>query len=148
SDEPAVARIRIRSAPGELGVRATRKRESAWAEGEVTFLCCLLRCPDSHAGRPPRDTTCILESHEHAMIRGIERHYTHRTNKDPERQFTAAPRTEETGLGDVFHRHYGYRLLTELVRREVWAVNHKRVRRLIQTNNLLCLLRPLPCPRR
>jgi hypothetical protein len=39
----------------------------------------------------------------------------------------AAPRTEETALRDVLqrlavaHRHYGYRRLTELVRREGWA---------------------------
>jgi transposase InsO family protein len=59
----------------------------------------------------------------------------------------AAPRTEETALRDVVqrlavaHRHYGYRRLTELVRREGWAVNHKRVLRLMRTDNLLCLRR-------
>jgi putative transposase len=59
----------------------------------------------------------------------------------------AAPRTEETALRDelqrlaVAHRHYGYRRLTELVRREGWAVNHKRVLRLMRTDNLLCLRR-------
>lgn len=59
----------------------------------------------------------------------------------------AAPRTEETALRDVLqqvavaHRHYGYRRLTELVRREGWAVNHKRVLRLMRTDNLLCLRR-------
>jgi transposase InsO family protein len=59
----------------------------------------------------------------------------------------AAPRTEETALRDVLqrlavaHRHYGYRRLTELARREGWAVNHKRVLRLMRTDNLLCLRR-------
>jgi putative transposase len=59
----------------------------------------------------------------------------------------AAPRTEETSLRDVLqrlaigHRHYGYRRLTALVRREGWAVNHKRVLRLMRTDNLLCLRR-------
>ncbi len=59
----------------------------------------------------------------------------------------AAPRIEETALRDVLqrlavaHRHYGYRRLTELVRREGWAVNHKRVLRLMRTDNLLCLRR-------
>jgi transposase InsO family protein len=41
----------------------------------------------------------------------------------------------------VAQRHYGYRRLTELVRREGWAVNHKRVLRLMRTDNLLCLRR-------
>ena len=60
---------------------------------------------------------------------------------------TAAPRTEETALRDglqrlaVAHRHYGYRRLTELVRREGWAVNRKRVLRLMRTDNLLGLRR-------
>lgn len=59
----------------------------------------------------------------------------------------AAPRGEETALRDVLqrlavaHRHYGYRRLTALVRREGWAANHKRVLRLMRTDNLLCLRR-------
>ena len=59
----------------------------------------------------------------------------------------AAPRIEETALLDVLqrlavdHRHYGYRRLTALVRRAGWAVNHKRVLRLMRTDNLLCLRR-------
>jgi putative transposase len=58
------------------------------------------------------------------------------------------PRHEEIELRDVLqrlavaHRHYGYRRLTELLRREGWAVNHKRVRRVMRTDNLLCLRRP------
>jgi len=59
----------------------------------------------------------------------------------------AAPRTEENALRDelqrlaVAHRHYGYRRLTALVRRDGWAVNHKRVLRVMRTDNLLCLRR-------
>ncbi len=58
-----------------------------------------------------------------------------------------APRVEETALRDVLQRlavaqrHYGYRRLTALVRRDGWAVNHKRVLRLMRTDNLLCLRR-------
>jgi len=57
----------------------------------------------------------------------------------------AAPRREQTELRDVLqrlavaHRHYGYRRLHALLRREGWAVNHKRVLRLLRTDNLLCL---------
>jgi len=63
-----------------------------------------------------------------------------------------APRREETELRDVLqrlavsHRHYGYRRLTELLRRQGWAVNHKRVLRLMRTDNLLCLRRPAFVP--
>jgi len=58
-----------------------------------------------------------------------------------------APHREETELRDVLqrlaveHRHYGYRRLTELLHRDGWAVNHKRVLRLMRTDNLLCLRR-------
>jgi hypothetical protein len=37
------------------------------------------------------------------------------------------------------HRRYGYRRLTVLLRREGFAVNHKRVLRLMGEDNLLCL---------
>jgi putative transposase len=58
-----------------------------------------------------------------------------------------APRREETAVRDalqrlaVSHRHYGYRRLNALLRRDGWAVNHKRVLRLMRTDNLLCLRR-------
>jgi transposase InsO family protein len=57
----------------------------------------------------------------------------------------SAPRAEETGLRDrlqrlaLAHRHYGYRRLGPLLRREGWQVNHKRVLRLLREDNLLCL---------
>jgi transposase InsO family protein len=60
---------------------------------------------------------------------------------------TSAPRQEETELRDVVqrlalsHRHYGYRRLGVLLRQEGFAVNHKRVLRLMREDNLLCLRR-------
>ena len=36
-------------------------------------------------------------------------------------------------------RHYGYRRIAAHIRREGWAVNHKRVLRLMREDNLLCL---------
>src|SRR5258708_8868814 len=36
---------------------------------------------------------------------------------------------------------YGYRRITAALRRAGWVVNHKRVRRLMQEDNLLCLRR-------
>jgi transposase InsO family protein len=62
------------------------------------------------------------------------------------RHFEAsAPRQEETGVRDAIqrlalaNRHYGYRRITALLRREGFAVNHKRVLRLMREDNLLCL---------
>jgi transposase InsO family protein len=57
----------------------------------------------------------------------------------------SAPRAEETGVRDTIqrlalaHRHYGYRRIAAQMRREGWAVNHKRVLRLMRQDNLLCL---------
>ena len=56
-------------------------------------------------------------------------------------------RGEETALRGVLqrlavaHRYYGYRRVPALVRREGGAANHKRVLRLMRTDNLLCLRR-------
>ena len=58
-----------------------------------------------------------------------------------------APREADTALRDAVqrlaggHRHYGYRRLGALLRRAGWRVNHKRVLRLMRTDNLLCLRR-------
>lgn len=58
-----------------------------------------------------------------------------------------APRREEAGLSDAIqrlalaHRHYGYRRIAALLRREGWCVNAKRVLRLMREDNLLCLRR-------
>jgi transposase InsO family protein len=57
----------------------------------------------------------------------------------------SAPRQEETGLRDAIqrlalrHRHYGYRRIGALLRRQGWHANHKRVLRLMREDNLLCL---------
>ena len=59
----------------------------------------------------------------------------------------SAPGREETQLRDLIqrlaieHRHYGYRRIAALLRREGWSVNHKRVVRLMREDNLLCLRR-------
>lgn len=59
----------------------------------------------------------------------------------------SAPKREETALRDVIQRlalankHYGYRRIGALLRREDWCVNHKRVVRLMRDDNLLCLRR-------
>jgi transposase InsO family protein len=56
-----------------------------------------------------------------------------------------APRAEETAVRDAIQRlalaqrHYGYRRITAQLRRESFAVNHKRVLRLMQQDNLLCM---------
>jgi transposase InsO family protein len=57
----------------------------------------------------------------------------------------SSPRQEETGLRDAIqrlalkHRHYGYRRIGALLRREGWQANHKRVLRLLREDNLLRL---------
>jgi putative transposase len=57
----------------------------------------------------------------------------------------SAPRQEETGVRDAVQRvalacrHYGYRRIAAQLRREGWAVNRKRVLRLMREDNLLCL---------
>ena len=60
---------------------------------------------------------------------------------------STAPGREETELRDVIQRavlacrHYGYRRITAELRRQGWAVNHKRVLRIMREDNLLCLRR-------
>jgi len=55
------------------------------------------------------------------------------------------PAREEAALRDAVqrlslaHRFYGYRRITALLRQAGWAVNHKRVQRIRQTDNLLCV---------
>jgi putative transposase len=62
------------------------------------------------------------------------------------RQWRAsAPRQEETEVRDAIQRlaladrHCGYRRITAQLRREGFAVNHKRVLRLMREDSLLCL---------
>jgi len=47
---------------------------------------------------------------------------------------------------DRRHKYYGYRRITALLRAEGWAVNHKRVLRLMRMDNLLCLRRKAFAP--
>jgi putative transposase len=55
------------------------------------------------------------------------------------------PDREEMALRDAIqrlalaHRHYGYRRIGALLRREGWAANAKRVLRIMREDNLLCL---------
>jgi transposase InsO family protein len=55
------------------------------------------------------------------------------------------PKQEETALRDEIQRlsladkHLGYRRVTVLLKRAGWAVNHKRVQRIRQQDNLLCV---------
>jgi putative transposase len=59
----------------------------------------------------------------------------------------SAPRAEASELRDLVqrlalaHRAYGYRRITELVRREGWPVNRKRIARLMSDDNLLAVRR-------
>lgn len=60
-----------------------------------------------------------------------------------------APLAQETVLRDavqrhaIGHRHYGYRRITALLKRDGWIVNHKRVARILKEDNLLCLRKRL-----
>jgi putative transposase len=64
----------------------------------------------------------------------------------------AQPELEEIGLRDAMqrlalaHRHYGYRRIGALLRREGWCVNAKRVLRLMREANLLCLRKKAYAP--
>ena len=57
----------------------------------------------------------------------------------------SSPRQEETGVRDAIqrvalaNRRYGYRRVAAELRRQGWAVNRKRVLRLMRADNLLCL---------
>ncbi|AHE55260.1 hypothetical protein NX02_17950 [Sphingomonas sanxanigenens DSM 19645 = NX02] len=60
-----------------------------------------------------------------------------------------APKQEETALRDqlqrlcVANRHYGYRRITALLKRDGWHINHKRVQQLMREDNLLCVRKPI-----
>ncbi len=62
----------------------------------------------------------------------------------------SAPRQDETALRDVVQRlslatrHHGHRMITALLRRDGWAVNHKRVERLRREDKLLCVAKKAP----
>ncbi|AHE51707.1 IS3 family transposase [Sphingomonas sanxanigenens] len=60
-----------------------------------------------------------------------------------------APKQEETALRDklqqlcLANRHYGYRRITALMKRDGWHINHKRVQQLMREDNLLCVRKPV-----
>jgi putative transposase len=62
------------------------------------------------------------------------------------------PDREEMALRDAIqrlalaHRHYGYRRIGALLRREGWAANAKRVLRIMRDDNLLCLRKKAYAP--
>ena len=62
------------------------------------------------------------------------------------------PELEEMALRDAIqrlalaHRHYGYRRIGALLRREGWCVNAKRVLRITRQDNLLCLRKKAYAP--
>lgn len=76
-------------------------------------------------------------------LTGVSRASYHR------RWAACAPRVEETELRDLVqqlalaNRPYGYRRITELVRRQGWPVNRKRIARVMREDNLLALRRPV-----
>jgi putative transposase len=82
-------------------------------------------------GSPTIERMCALAGVSRA---GYYRHFE-----------ASAPRQEETVVRDaiqrlaVENRHYGYRRITALLSRKGFAVNHKRVLRLMREDNLLCL---------
>ena len=90
---------------------------------------------DRSAARAPLDRMCRLAEVSRAgFYRGWQRR---------------EPLREETALRDVVqrlalaNRRYGYRRIGELLRREGWWVNHKRLGRIMGEDNLLCLAKPL-----
>ena len=82
-------------------------------------------------GSPTIERKCALAGVSRA---GYYRHFE-----------ASAPRQEETGVRDaiqrlaIANRHYGYRRIAALLRRDGFGVNHKRVLRLMREDNLLCL---------
>src|SRR3989441_712269 len=108
---------------------ATPAERRAWRQSVFALI---------HAMTPPQGALAIERM---CALAGVSRasYYRHWRR--------AAPRREQIELRDVLqrlavaHRHYGYRRLNALLRREGWAVNHKRVLRLMRTDNLLCLRR-------
>jgi len=82
-------------------------------------------------GNPTIEQMCALAGVSRA---GYYRHFE-----------ASAPHQEETVVRDAIqrlalaNRHYGYRRIAALLRREGFAVNHKSVLRFMREDNLLCL---------
>lgn len=68
---------------------------------------------------------------------GFYRHWQQREPRSEETEL----RAEVQRIALVHRRNYGYRRVTEQLRAEGWAVNRKRIARLMTEDNLLCLRR-------
>ena len=73
------------------------------------------------------------------LLAGVSRagYYRHWQASQPAREETAL--RDEVQRLSLEHRFYGYRRITALLHQAGWAVNHKRVQRIRQTDNLLCV---------
>src|SRR2546428_2565572 len=106
---------------------ATPAERRAWRQSVFALI---------HAMTPPQGALSIERM---CALAGVSRasYYRHWRR--------AAPPREQIELRDVLqrlavaHRHYRYRRLNALLRREGWAGNHKRVPRLMRTDNSLWL---------
>jgi len=72
-------------------------------------------------------------------LAGVSRasYYRHWRASEPAREETAL--RDEVQRLSLAHCFYGYRRITVLLREAGWAVNRKRVQRIRQTDNLLCV---------
>lgn len=72
-------------------------------------------------------------------LAGVSRagYYRHWRACDPAREATAV--RDVVQRLSLEHPFYGYRRVTALMRQAGWAVNHKRVQRIRQSDNLLCV---------
>ena len=66
--------------------------------------------------------------------------YRHWREREPHAEQTEL-RAVMQRIALVHRRNYGYRRVTEELRQQGWAVNRKRVARLMAEDNLLCLRR-------
>ncbi len=69
---------------------------------------------------------------------GFYRHWQEREPRSEETELCA----EVQRIALTHRRNYGYRRVTEQLRSEGWAINRKRIARLMGEDNLLCLRRP------
>lgn len=89
--------------------------------------------------RPQGDGSAALPIDRMCALAGVSRAAFYRRWAESE------PLREETTLRDAIQklvlaeRFYGYRRIAVCLRREGWAVNHKRVARIMREDNLLCL---------
>src|SRR5271156_1396805 len=73
---------------------------------------------------------------------GFYRHWQERAPCSEETEL----RAEVQRIALTHRRNYGYRRVTEQLRDEGWAVNRKRIARLMAEDNLLCLRRRFAAP--